>query len=189
MKYYEEHSKEYIESTKDCDMSDLYAFFLKHLKKKEGKILDIGFGSGRDLLYFKSLGYDIYGIDPTKSFCDYASKLGLTNIECISAQDMNYDNEFIGIWACASLLHIRKEELSGVFLKCKKALREDGVMYCSFKYGEYEGIMKERYFLYLNEESIKEYIKNSGLEIVDFMITTDVRVGRENEKWLNVVLE
>lgn len=189
MKYYDEHTKEYIDTTKECDMRNLYSFFLNHLKKKEGKILDIGFGSGRDMLYFKSLGYDVYGIDPTKSFCDYVRILGLENIECTYVQDMKYENEFEGIWSCASLLHIRKEELSNVFLKCKKALKEDGVMYCSFKYGNFEGIMKDRYFLYLNEDSIRDYIRNSGLEIVDTIITTDVRVGRENEKWLNIVLK
>lgn len=189
MKYYEEHANEYIDSTKDANMKELYDFFLKYLKKEEGKILDIGFGSGRDMLYFKSLGFDVYGIDPTKSFCDYVRSLGIDKIECTYVQDMKYDNEFIGIWACASLLHIKKEELSDVFIKCKKALKKDGIMYCSFKYGDFEGIHNERYFLYLNEDSIKECINKSGLEIVDIIITTDVRVGREHEKWLNMVLK
>lgn len=189
MKYYEDNALDYIESTKDADMSELYRFFLKHLKKKEGKILDIGFGSGRDMLYFRSLGFDVYGIDPTKSFSDYVSKLGFNNIENIGAQDMNYNNEFIGIWACASLLHIDKKELKEVFEKCANALKEDGVMYCSFKYGDFECIRNGRYFLYLNEASVKEYIIKSGLKVVGSLITNDVRPGREKEKWLNIILE
>ena len=55
--YYENNASKYIEDTINCDMSEQYTFFLKHMSKK-GLILDIGFGSGRDMRYFKSLGYD-----------------------------------------------------------------------------------------------------------------------------------
>ena len=52
--YYDINAKEYIESTINCDMSLHYQKFLKYLPKT-GKILDVGFGSGRDMIYFKSL--------------------------------------------------------------------------------------------------------------------------------------
>ena len=39
------------------------------------------------------------------------------------------------------------------------------------------------------DSMIQVFIKNSGLEIIDIIITTDVRVGRENEKWLNVIMK
>ena len=38
------------------------------------------------------------------------------------------------------------------------------------------------------EESFKEYIKNTGFEIKEFLITKDVRPDRE-ESWLNVILK
>ena len=60
-------------------------------------------------------------------------------------------------------------------------------MYCSFKYGEFEGIRKGRFFVDLNEESFKTYIKNTGFIIKDVLITKDVRPDRE-ESWLNVLL-
>jgi hypothetical protein len=61
-------------------------------------------------------------------------------------------------------------------------------MYCSFKYGDFEGIRNERFFVDLNEESFKEHIKNTGFNIKDILITKDVRPDRE-ESWLNVILE
>ena len=51
--YYEKNASKYIEDTINCDMSEQYKFFLKNMPKK-GMILDIGFGSGRDMRYFKS---------------------------------------------------------------------------------------------------------------------------------------
>ena len=187
MDYYNKHSKEFIEGTINCDMTLQYNLFLKHLNKSAKTILDLGFGSGRDSLYF-SKNYEVYSIDPTKVFCDNAIKLGLKNVECISAEEMTYNELFDGIWACASLLHIKGTNLNDCFKKCSKALKNDGVMYCSFKYGDFEGIRNERFFLDLNEESIKKYLNDTNLYIVEYSITDDVRVDR-TDKWLNVIMK
>jgi hypothetical protein len=50
---------------------------------------------------------------------------------------MEYSNEFDGIWACSSLLHLSKLELSGVFEKMIRALFSVGYIYMSFKYGDF----------------------------------------------------
>ena len=57
-KYYEENAISYIKDTLECDMSSQYKLLEKYLKAGS-KILDIGFGAGRDMLYFKSKGYDV----------------------------------------------------------------------------------------------------------------------------------
>ena len=188
MKYYSEHSREYIADTKNANMKEIYTFFEKYLSEKACKIMDLGFGSGRDSLYFKSKGYCVCSIDPTKEFCENANNIGLDDVRCIRAQEIDFNNEFDGIWACASLLHVPSNELNEVFKRCYKSLKKDGVMYCSFKYGEYEGIRNGRYFTDLNEDIFKKYISNTGFEIVDTLITKDVRPDRE-ENWLNVILK
>lgn len=157
MKYYSEHNNEYIENTKNADMSNLYKFFEKYLSKDSKRIMDLGFGSGRDSIYFKSKGYDVLAIDPTLEFCEYGKQIGL-NVRCIKAEDLDYNNEFDGIWACASLLHVSSKDLNNVFNKCYKALNNNGIMYASFKYGSFNGIRDGRQFLDLNEELILNYI-------------------------------
>lgn len=184
--YYEENAQRFCNDTFNCDMSVQYNFFLKH-KKNKGKILDLGFGSGRDIIYFSSLGYKVVGIDPTPSFISNMRQKGYEVYEG-KAELLDYHNEFDGIWACASLLHVKRDELKDVFNKCHKALKKDGVIYCSFKYGDYEGIYKDRYFNFLNEELINNIIKDTNLKIIDILITNDVRKDRDNEKWLNIIL-
>ncbi len=185
--YYHEHSKEFIDNTINCDMSEQYRFFEKHLRGK-GKILDIGFGSGRDSLYFKSKGYDVYSIDPESTFVESAKKMGLQNVFQMKAEEINFENEFDGIWACASLLHIPSKDLNSVFKKCAKALKPKGIFYASFKYGSFEGVRNDRFYTDLNENAAKTLLNGTGLFIIDLCITKDVRDDHD-EEWLNLILE
>ena len=96
--------------------------------------------------------YELCSIDPLIEFCEYGKSLGLKNVYCMKVQDMDYIDMFDGIWACASLLHVPSNELVEVLNKCYIALKENGVMYCSFKYGGYEGERTGRFFIDLNAE-------------------------------------
>lgn len=186
MSYYKEHAKEFINETINCDMSEQYRLFEKHLKN-HGAILDIGFGSGRDSLYFKSKGYDVYSIDPEDTFVKHAKALGLEHVYKLKAEEIDFNNLFDGIWACASLLHVSSKTLNTVFKKCSLALKENGVMYVSFKYGSFEGMRNNRFYLDMTEQSVINYLKDSQLVIVEMGISKDVRLER-SEKWLNIIL-
>ena len=185
--YYKENKEQFINNTINCDMSFHYQLFEKYLSNNAKTILDIGFGSGRDSLYF-SKKYEVYSIDPVEGFCEHAKTLGLTNVYCMKVQEMNFDNKFDGIWACASLLHIPSYELVDVLNRCYNALTPNGVMYCSFKVGDFEGERQGRYFLDLIEERFRQYVSKTKFEILEVCTTNDVRPDRE-EKWLNVVMK
>ena len=186
MNYYNKHAKEYIDNTNNVYMKEYYDIFESYIDSN-AKILDIGFGSGRDSLYFKNKGYNVYSIDNVKEFCNYAKSIGLDNVYCISIEDINYINEFDAIWACASLLHIELNKLEYVFNKCYKALKDNGVMYVSFKYGTFEGVIDDRYFTYLNEDSFNNIIKNTDFKIDKMLIKEDLL--NRDIKWLNAILK
>lgn len=104
-------------------------------------------------------------------------------------QDLDEKDVYNGIWACASILHLPKTELPDVILKMRDALKEGGVIYTSFKYGTFEGERNGRYFTYFTEESFSEFLSQiPGLQIEKLWITGDVREGRGDERWLNVIL-
>ena len=187
MNYYSKNYKECINKTKNVDMKEYYNVFEMYLKPNS-KILDVGFGSGRDSLYYNSRGYNVYSIDPIKEFCDNANELGLTNVYQMSIEDIEYNNEFDGIWACASLLHLESNKLVDVFNKCYEALKDNGLMYVSFKYGDFEGIIDDRYFTYLVEESFINIINQTKFKIDKIWINNEDKLNRDI-KWLNVVLE
>lgn len=185
--YYKTNATNFINDTLNCDMSFHYNIFTKYLPINTKNILDIGFGSGRDSLYFSKY-YNVYSIDPVKEFCDFAISQGLKNVYNTKINDFNIDIKFDGIWACASLLHIKYNELIDIFNKCYDLLNQGGILYASFKYGDFEGILNDRYFTYLNEERLEYIIKYTKFTIFKTYITQDVRDDTK-PKWLNIILK
>ena len=186
--YYEENNEKFIEETFNTDMSSIYVYFEKYLKYSTAKILDIGFGSGRDSLYFQNKGYEVHSLEPVEAFCIHGKEIGLKNIYQMKVQQMEFNSEFDGIWACASLLHIPTYELVDVLNRCYNALKEGCVMYCSFKNGEYEGERQGRFFLDLIEQRFRQFVSKTKFEILELWVTEDLRPNR-TEKWLNVILK
>lgn len=184
--YYNKNAKEFIENTINVDMTEQYELLEKYLPKS-GKILDIGFGSGRDSLYF-SQNYEVVSIDNNEIFVEEGKKILKNEVVLLDVRDMDYFDEFDAIWACASLLHIPYDELPQVLNKCFKALKNNGVMYMSFKYGEYEGIRNGRYFTDLTEEKLRKLIELTSFKLIETCISKDNRPDR-TEKWLNVILQ
>ena len=185
--YYDVNVKEYIENTINCDMSFHYKKFLKYLPKT-GKILDVGFGSGRDMIYFNLLGYDVEGIDTSIEFIKNMKSQGFV-VSLMSVIEMNFKKKYDGIWACASLLHVKRGKLEEAILKCINALKGNGILYCSFKYGDQEIEKDNRYFNYINEKIINDIADRNDLNIIDLYYSNDVRMIRNNEKWINIIFK
>lgn len=152
-------------------------------------ILDFGCGSGRDTKYFLEKGFAVEATDGSSELCTAASKFTGITVKQVLFQDWKSEPKYNGIWACSSILHLNKQELKAVIGNIKDALLPAGIFYTSFKYGNFEGERNGRYFTDLTETSFADLINEiTGFEIVDRWITSDVRPGREEEKWLNVIL-
>ena len=104
-------------------------------------------------------------------------------------EELDVVEKYDGIWACASILHVEKKKLPDIIKKMTTATKNGGVIYISFKYGDFEGEKNGRYFTYLTEESFEEIIKAiPELTIEKLWISSDVRIERGKEQWLNIML-
>ena len=104
-------------------------------------------------------------------------------------QELNEKEKYDGIWACASILHLTKIELKDVLWKMILSLKPGGYIYTSFKYGETEGYKGDRYYTNFTENSFKEFIADFPIiSVIAQKVTSDVRPGRETEKWLNLIM-
>lgn len=186
--YYNHNAQNFIENTQNADMHMAQDRFLQLLDEC-ASILDFGCGSGRDTKYFLEKGYDVTATDGSAELCKMASAFTGIDVQEMLFQDLDAVNVYDGIWACSSILHLSKRELLPVLKKMCNALKENGIIYTSFKYGDFEGERDGRYFADFREDTFQEFIKEmTELVIEEQWITSDVRPGRGEEKWLNLIL-
>lgn len=181
--YYETNTEAFIESTINVDMCAERNEFLALLPPK-AKILDLGCGAGRDTKAFAERGYSVTAIDGSPALCEYASAYSGQKVLCMRFEDISWKEEFDGVWASASLLHVSKEEMLPVFQKIASALKPDGIAYISYKYGSGEREDNGRYYNDYTEKDIPElFCPESELECIGYRITGDSRPERTN-MWL-----
>jgi 2-polyprenyl-3-methyl-5-hydroxy-6-metoxy-1,4-benzoquinol methylase len=189
LSYYNQNAQSFSDSTLNVDMSALYVDFLP-LIPKHGHILDAGCGSARDAMYFKQQGFTVSAFDASPELAKLASNYLQQAVEVKTFQQLNCTNKYDGIWCCASLLHVPKVELPQVFLKLQNALKPNGVLYVSFKYGTQERVHNGREFTDLNEDGLTALIAHhTELKILKQWQTVDQRAERESEVWLNALIK
>lgn len=186
--YYNSKAKDFVTDTVAVAFTEMQDTFLEYIPKG-GRILDFGCGSGRDTKYFISKGYDVDATDGSEELCKIASEYTGIKIKQMLFEELDEVELYDGVWACASILHVEKKQLSEILKKIATATKKGGVVYTSFKYGEFEGIRNGRFFTYLTEESFGEILRSvSDLAIEKLWISADVRAERGEERWLNIVL-
>ena len=186
--YYNLNAENFIESTQNVDMHHAQDRFLQ-LLDENASILDFGCGSGRDTRYFLDKGYRVTATDGSAELCRWASDFTGIEVKEMLFGELDEIDIYDGIWACSSILHLSKNELLLVIRKMCDALKSTGVIYTSFKSSDFEGVRKGRYFTDFTEDSFKEFIAEiPELTIEQYWFTGDVRPGRGDEKWLNLIL-
>lgn len=187
--YYNKNAAAFCEGTVGVDMSHLYEVFLRHIPEG-GRILDLGCGSGRDSLEFLRKGYSVEAIDGSSELARLASEYIGQTVRCMDFEELDYEAEFDGVWACASLLHASKSLLPSVLGKIHRALVPGGILYFSFKRGDSERMAGERFFNDYTEDTVKDlFIAENGWELKELFVTGDVREGRGEEQWVNGVVK
>lgn len=187
--YYNNNAQSFSDSTRNVDMSALYAEFLP-LIPAQGHILDAGCGSARDAKYFKQQGFIVSAFDASEELAALASCYLQQPVEVKTFQQLNAINEYDAIWCCASLLHVPKNELPSVFLNLQRALKASGVLYVSFKYGSQQRVHNGRAFTDLTETALTDLInQHTQMQVIKHWLSDDVRPGRETETWLNALLK
>ena len=187
LNYYNQNADSFIEGTVSVNFKEVQDKFLQLLLGK--KILDFGCGSGRDTIYFLKSGFDVTATDGSEELCKYASEYTGIQVKQMLFQDLDDVDYYDGIWACSSILHLSKNELRIVMNKMSRALKSGGIIYTSFKYGNFEGERNGRFFTDFTIDEFTDFVKEvKEMAIEEYWITGDVRPGRGDERWLNLIL-
>lgn len=187
LQYYKKNTENFVKNTINADMEFNRKKFLQRLPE-QGSILDFGCGSGRDAKVFLELGYEVEAVDGCRELCEMAAEYTGIVVRQMDFMELDVREKYDGIWACASVLHLPYEELRAVLAKMAAALKENGVIYVSFKYGEFEGWRNGRYFTDMTEDGVRRLVEETqGMSVEEIWVTADVREGRGDERWVNGV--
>lgn len=189
LKYYGENASDFYDGTVNVDMSFLYQRFEAYLKP-DMHIMDLGCGSGRDSKYFLNAGYKVTAVDGCRELCLLASKLIGQDVLHLRFQELEFCEEFDAVWACASLVHVNKSQMKEVLARVLQSIKPNGILYVSYKYGTKQRIKDHRLFSdYTEQELISLFSDLNDIAAKEWWISGDARENRDDEKWLNVIVE
>ncbi|MCI9274619.1 MAG: methyltransferase domain-containing protein [Clostridia bacterium] len=188
--YYNKNAKEYFEQTIKGNFKENYDRFLSRISDNS-YILDFGCGSGRDSKYFIEKGYKVKAIDGSEEMCKLASKYIAQNVKCMKFSELDEKDTYDAIWACASILHVTKEEFPSILSKMINALKEKGIIYMAFKKGQGYKVIEGKYYNFLNREELEKILEESHLniKIVDYFETISSTTRPEKVIWSNYILQ
>ena len=186
--YYDVNCEKFCARTFHLNMSELYEPFLA-MVRPGGRVLDAGCGSGRDALAFHQRGYQVTAFDASEAMVAMAHRLTSLEIQHLSFEGMRFCEEFDGIWACASLLHVRHANIGDTFRRFLSALKLGAAWYMSFKWGDGESFREGRMFSNFTEHSLREKIASfRELAPVRIWRAADLHPTRRSDGWCNAIV-
>ena len=155
--------------------------FFDLLKGK--RVLDLGCGPGKEVQELNKKGLEVTGLDLSNEMIKRAKTLEYTDPQpkflvgsMLNLKDYFKENSFDGIWAAASLLHIRKTDVDRVLEGMKYILTKDGIAMISLKAGTGTQLVDEdkygkpmkREFTFWEKEEFIQRIKPFGFNLISY---------------------
>lgn len=189
LEFYEANAHSYVES-RPVEISPDLRDFLPRLKAGS-LILELGCGSGHDAFAMEKLGYRVDATDGVAAMADIANKRLARGARLMRFDQLDAENEYDAVVACASLLHVPANELPEILRKVWKALKPRGWHFASFKTGNSSGWDKHgRYYNYIDQSFADELYRSAGTWSE---LTFDGYVGvgyfSEPSRWLTVIAQ
>lgn len=190
IEYYNKNAEIYCEKTLSGDFEETYTKFLKYVPKN-AYILDFGCGSGRDSKYFIDKGYKVKAIDGSSKMCEFASKYLNQTVDCMKFEELDDINVYDAIWANASILHVKSDELPNILSKMFKAVKNNGIIYASFQFGDGIEIREERYFNHMTKDKMEDILSkiNCNFCLVEYFETISSTKREHKATWVNFIIK
>ena len=186
--YYESHFQEYSNKTCRVDPAPFLSMLSDRLQKRT-TVLDIGCGSGRDLLWLKKKGYEPTGFERSPNLAELARQH--SGCPVLEGDFVLYDFStlrFDALLLIGSLVHLGYSELGSVLIRISEALKDDGFIYLTLKEGNGLSHQEDgRVFTLWQVEHLESIFRDYGFVVLDF--TRDISAVSINDMWLSYLLK
>ena len=185
--YYDRYAVPYYEETVEFGMEEQIKRFVE-LLPESADVLDLGCGSGRDTVCLEEEGCVVTAMDGSEKMCELASIHTGKEVLHLRVEDMEFEDVFHGIWACAILGHFSPDKVKDIMAKILRALKDDGILYFSVQKGERNGNYNGRYFYDYDREALNDLLDFfPNIKVIDIRKTREVRTDK-SKRWFNVLL-
>jgi cyclopropane fatty-acyl-phospholipid synthase-like methyltransferase len=186
--YYHTCCRQYHEKTFHVDPESFLMPLVKKLKPG-ARILDIGCGSGRDLLWMKQRGFRVIGFERSPGLADLAREN--SGCDIIKGDFDSYDFSQFQVDALiliGALVHVPHEKLSDMLCKVLKAVRPDGHLLVTLKQGKGKKESPDGRIFYLWQDAeLRRIFTKLKCRVSEYFVqVSDIA---EDDIWLGYVLE
>ena len=178
-------------------VNGLSTHFLLAFRPKS-KLLDIGFGSGRDLAVLVKTGHDCYGVDPTRELIAIAGDMhpelkGKLSQGALPDLEPPFGGRFDGVLCSAVLMHLPVDQLSMAAAAIAKCLRVGGRLLYSIPSKRLDVVAgdrdaKGRLFIPDLDDRLQGLFLMKGFDHISSWTNAD-SMGRDAVEWKSVLLE
>jgi SAM-dependent methyltransferase len=135
------------------------------LLPRGGLILELGCGAGNHSLVMLADGFEVHATDGSPEMAAIASRRLGQSVDAMRFDELDAREAYDGVWASACLLHVPRDDLTGILNRIRRALKLDGVFYASFKIGEGDDGRDSlgRYYNYPSPEWLEATYAAAGL--------------------------
>lgn len=142
-----------------------------------GIVLDVGCGPGWDTAVFQSRHFSAIGLDYSLEMMQTGKEQHQLHLPFAQA-DMRHlpipQAAVAGLWCCASLLHLEREDVLPTLQEFWRVLVPDGILYVAVKLGAGEGWVPTsygqplpRFFTYWQPETLDPLLETAAFHIID----------------------
>ncbi|HLZ57882.1 MAG TPA: class I SAM-dependent methyltransferase [Ktedonosporobacter sp.] len=195
---YNQIAREYMQNTIDRRPQVEFEDFCQRVVPG-GFILDAGCAGGRDCRAFVERGFSVIGIDLSAEMIKLARDIAprCRLIEADVRQIPLADQKVDGIWCCASLLHLQRDQTVRALREFRRVLKVGGICCVIVKEGSGEEVVeyeqgKPRFFTYFRREEIQKRCYCAGFSLLDEHISSGNpghrRDGR-TQNWISLLMK
>ena len=172
---YDRVAAQYLERSRDRSILRPWMRRFTELLPSNALVLDLGAGPCLDSAELRSLGLRVISVDRSLRMLIAAhQEIPGPRVQADMRQLTFRPNCIAGVWACASLLHLDRDELVPALSGIRNVLVSCGVLFVSLKYGSGGtwdtskfGPEAPRWFTYWSDDDLDASLGSAGFEIVE----------------------
>jgi len=184
-KTYDQYSAEHATRFWNASVARAWDLF-SALMPPEALVLDLGCGAGRDVATLGQRGCRVIGIDLSIGLLREAqNRLSGEFIQGDMRSIPFSTAQFDGVWMCASLLHIPRQQAPTVLAQAHRVMGWGSVLYIAVKQGDGERWQEAegpRFFTFYQPDEISKIIQDSG-----FWVEALWNENAQGRNWINII--